>query len=68
MSVGNGPKRGNTPPRQFRLDDLAMSELDAVAESLGVGTRTAAIRLLIRQEYVRQFGAKLKESRKSRPA
>ena len=54
--VIHGPIRlpqGNTPPRQFRLDDETMAELDAIVKRLGVGTRTAALKVAIRNEYAR---------------
>lgn len=59
--------KGNTKPRQFRLDDDVLAQLDAIVELLGIGTRVAVLRLLIRQEHNRQFRGKLVASRHRPP-
>lgn len=41
---------GNTKPRQFRLGEDVMGDLDAVKEGHGLSSRAEAIRFLARRE------------------
>lgn len=66
--MSDKPKRGrprspdhSTPPRQFRLSDDTLAELDYLQERYGLTSRTEVIRFLARRATIderRKDGAK----------
>lgn len=56
--MSKSPKKGAVRPSQFRLEPGVLVELDAIraafAAETGDGTRTGAIRRLIRSETLRR--------------
>ena len=63
MSAAKKKQVRHTLPRQFRLDDAAVNELDDLVDWLGLGTRTAIIRLLIRERHVRELRERVKKGK-----